>query len=85
MVRCATLAGCPLQHTRLIKCADDANTYLVNDISDPLQRSLTSLHLTDVLLGAPPPGASSTYAPASSERTCAQHHCVDHMIMRRRL
>jgi len=54
------------QHTRLVKCADDANTYLVNDISDPLQRSLTSLHLTDVLLGAPPPGASSTYAPASS-------------------
>ena len=56
------------QHTRLIKCTDDANTYLVNDISDPLQRSLTSLHLTDVLLGAPPPGASSTYAPASSAR-----------------
>ena len=55
-----------VQHTRLIKCVDDANTYLVNDISDPLQRSLTSLHLTDVLLGAPPPGASSTYAPASS-------------------
>ena len=62
-------ARAPAQHTRLIKCADDANTYLVNDISDPLQRSLTSLHLTDVLLGAPPPGASSTYAPVSSELT----------------
>lgn len=54
------------QHTHLAKCVEDANTYLVNDISDPLQRSLTSLQLTDVLLGAPPPGACSTYAPPGS-------------------
>ena len=64
-----TLTDCETphpQHTHLAKCVDDPNTYMVNDVSDPLQRSLTSLQLTDVLLGAPPPGACFTYAPISS-------------------
>lgn len=52
-----------LQHVYLVKASDDPNTYLVNDTADPLQRSLTSLELTDVLMGAPPPGASTTWAP----------------------
>jgi hypothetical protein len=51
----------------LVKSQSDRDTYLVNDTADPLQRSLTSLELTDVLLGAPPPGASSTFAPAGDE------------------
>ncbi|KAL3149387.1 hypothetical protein ABBQ32_002188 [Trebouxia sp. C0010 RCD-2024] len=51
------------QHIYLVKGADDPNTYLVNDTADPLQRSLTCLELTDVLMGAPPPGASATWPP----------------------
>lgn len=54
-----------MQHAFLVKSADDPNTYLVNDTADPLRRSLASLELSDVLLGGPPPGASSTFAPAS--------------------
>ena len=49
----------------LVRSADDPNVHLVNDTADPLQRSLTCLALTDVLMGGPPPGASSTFAPAS--------------------
>ncbi|CAD7701447.1 unnamed protein product [Ostreobium quekettii] len=53
------------EHVLLFKSASDRNTYLVNDTADPLQRSLNCLDLTDVLLGAPPPGASSTFHPSS--------------------
>lgn len=53
------------EHALLFKSASDRNTYLVNDVADPLQRSLNCLDLTDVLLGAPPPGSSSTFHPAS--------------------
>ena len=56
-----------LQHVPLAKSSDDANTYLVNDTADPLQRSLTSLELTDVLMGAPPPGASTTWPPPTGD------------------
>lgn len=52
-----------MQHIYLVKGSDDPNTYLVNDTADPLQRSLTCLELTDVLMGAPPPGASTTWPP----------------------
>ncbi|KAK9814540.1 hypothetical protein WJX72_007608 [[Myrmecia] bisecta] len=55
------------QHAFLVKSSDDPNTHLINDTADPLQRSLTSLELTDILLGAPPPGASSTFAPTTGE------------------
>ncbi|DBB08963.1 TPA: hypothetical protein ACH3X3_007597 [Trebouxia sp. C0006] len=51
------------QHVYLVKGSEDPNSYLVNDTADPLQRSLTCLELTDVLMGAPPPGASSTWGP----------------------
>ena len=55
---------CPhVQHAHLVKSRDDPNTFLVNDTTDPLQRTLTSLELSDVLQGAPPPGACSTWAP----------------------
>lgn len=59
------------QHAFLVKSADDPNTYLVNDTADPLRRSLASLELSDVLLGGPPPGASSTFAPASGPAASA--------------
>ena len=55
------------QHAHLVRSAEDPQTYLVNDIADPLQRSLHSLELTDVLLGGPPHGASSTFAPPAGE------------------
>lgn len=48
-----------LQHAILARSADEPHTYLVNDISDPLQRSLTSLQLADVLAGGGGPGAAS--------------------------
>lgn len=56
-----------MQHIYLVKGADDPNTYLVNDTADPLQRSLTCLELTDVLMGAPPPGASATWPPPTGQ------------------
>jgi hypothetical protein len=33
------------EHALLVRSAEDANVYLVNDIQDPLQKSLTSLDL----------------------------------------
>jgi len=35
-------------HALLVRSNDDPNVYLVNDVQDPLQRSLTSLELTEV-------------------------------------
>lgn len=55
--------SCLREHGPLVRSADDPNTYLINDTTDPLQRSLFSLELTDVLVGRPPAGASSTYSP----------------------
>eukprot|EP00873_Tetraselmis_striata_P017495 jgi/Tetstr1/437759/TSEL_026413.t1 len=55
------------QHAYLMKSLSDPTTYLVNDTVDPLQRSLTSLELADVLIGAPPPGASATWAPSHGD------------------
>lgn len=40
----STLRG----HASLVRSNDDSNVYLVNDVQDPLQRSLTSLELTDI-------------------------------------
>lgn len=38
------------EHVHMVRSADDANLYLINDISqDPLQKSLTSLELRDVV------------------------------------
>ncbi|KAG6551031.1 hypothetical protein Mapa_007264 [Marchantia paleacea] len=48
-------------HAILVRSAEDANVYLVNDIQDPLQRSLTSLELTESPAPAVP--ASSQEAP----------------------
>jgi len=40
-------------HALLVRSNDDPNVYLVNDVQDPLQRSLTSLELTEVAPVAP--------------------------------
>lgn len=37
------------EHALLVRSAEDANVYLVNDIQDPLQKSLTSLDLPDAV------------------------------------
>lgn len=42
------------EHVLLARSASDANTYLVNDQADPLQRSLSTLGMLD----APPPGST---------------------------
>jgi hypothetical protein len=63
MLRCVHGRGARAQHVLLARSAGEPETYLVNDTADPLQRSLTSLELSDVLIGAPPPGASATFAP----------------------
>ena len=66
IARCCCLdltLDCCAQHVLLARSAGEPETYLVNDTADPLQRSLTSLELSDVLIGAPPPGASATFAP----------------------
>lgn len=59
-----------MQYVSLAKSLTDAATYLVNDVADPLQRSLTSLHLADVLLGGPPTASSSTFPPPSGDALC---------------
>eukprot|EP00798_Chlamydomonas_sp_ICE-L_P015220 gene15220-21299_t len=72
------------QHAHLMKSASDPLTYLVNDTADPLQRSLTSLELVDVLIGAPPPGASFTaFTPSTSIMQVAPHQCNSHPISSR--
>lgn len=53
--------SCLRLHTPLLRSADDANTYLVNDTADPLQRSLCSLELADVLSGGPSGAAGSAF------------------------
>eukprot|EP00244_Chara_vulgaris_P005353 TRINITY_DN2119_c0_g1_i3.p1 TRINITY_DN2119_c0_g1~~TRINITY_DN2119_c0_g1_i3.p1 ORF type:complete len:735 (+),score=130.92 TRINITY_DN2119_c0_g1_i3:174-2378(+) len=37
------------EHALLVRSAEDANVYLVNDIQDPLQRSLSSLDLSEAI------------------------------------
>lgn len=58
----------PLQHTCLLKSALDSHTYYVNDVQDPLARSLASLELQDVLLGAPPLHSSTTFEPGYAQQ-----------------
>ncbi|MEW5312825.1 MAG: hypothetical protein WDW38_004430 [Sanguina aurantia] len=62
------------QHAVLIKSATDPSTYLINDTSDPLQRSLSTLQLSDVIMGAPPTGASSTYPLTASHASYYPPH-----------
>ncbi|KAI3864946.1 hypothetical protein MKW92_047203 [Papaver armeniacum] len=58
------------QHVSLIRSADDANVFLVNDFQDPLQRSLSSLELPRALSIAN--SASTSVIPAPSGETSAR-------------
>ncbi|XP_026448688.1 TBC1 domain family member 15-like [Papaver somniferum] len=58
------------QHVSLIRSADDANVFLVNDFQDPLQRSLSSLELHRALSIAN--SASTSVIPAPSCETSAR-------------
>jgi hypothetical protein len=67
------------QHVALLKSGSDANTYLVGDASDPLQRSLMDLELKDHLLASGHPhalAAGENAAPScwSSRQVKADRH-----------
>ena len=53
-----------LQHVHLSKSSEDHNIYLVNDMADPLQRSLNCLELTDYLPSQP--GGATWNPPAGT-------------------
>ena len=53
-----------LQSVILTKSLDDPSTYLINDIEDPLQRSLATLDLPDVFMIHP---AHLSKLPSSSQ------------------
>ncbi|PIA42391.1 hypothetical protein AQUCO_02000087v1 [Aquilegia coerulea] len=61
------------QHVFLVRSADDANVFLVNDFQDPLQRSLSSLELPRAVSisnsSSTPTLASSAAQNDNSERT----------------
>ncbi len=59
------------QHVPLVASSTARHTWLINDVADPLQRSLTALDIGDVLLGGPPRahgagGGGAALQPASS-------------------
>ncbi|XP_058115588.1 uncharacterized protein LOC131258346 isoform X2 [Magnolia sinica] len=66
------------EHVFLVRSADDANVFLVNDLQDPLQRSLSSLELPRAVYLAN--GTSSCISPNTvrstddSERTYENTH-----------
>ncbi|KAF8393172.1 hypothetical protein HHK36_021413 [Tetracentron sinense] len=53
-------------HSFLVRSADDANVFLVNDFQDPLQRSLSSLELPRAVSVANGPSTSVSVSPAPS-------------------
>ena len=57
----------------LINSVDDANTYLVADASDPLQRSLMDLELKDALLASATPPAYGAGEPYHGVKWIAHH------------
>ena len=60
-----------LQRANLVKSAGEADTYLVNDLADPLQRSLHSLDLMDVPPQQPPRlPAPASPAPQPTSASC---------------
>lgn len=65
------MVPCVLQHIHLSRSSEDPNTYLVNDMADPLQRSLNCLELTDYL--PTHSGAGPTWAPPAGLCNLLQH------------
>ncbi|MCD9638256.1 hypothetical protein HAX54_022108 [Datura stramonium] len=57
------------QHVFLVRSAEDANIFLVNDFQDPLQRTLSSLELPRAVSVANRPTSSVARSESSSSRT----------------
>ncbi|XP_043700707.1 TBC1 domain family member 15 isoform X2 [Telopea speciosissima] len=55
------------QHFFLVRSADDANVFLVNDFQDPLQRSLSSLELPRAVsvTNSPPASIAASHVPSN--------------------
>ncbi|XP_074274007.1 uncharacterized protein LOC141597441 [Silene latifolia] len=65
------------QHVFIVRSADDANVFLVNDFQDPLQKTLSSLELPGVVsIGASSTSASVAVSPTAEnqERTGERQH-----------
>ncbi|KAK9715171.1 hypothetical protein RND81_06G147500 [Saponaria officinalis] len=58
------------QHVFIVRSADDANVFVVNDFQDPLQKTLSSLELPGVVSIAAP----STSASVAVSPTAESHH-----------
>ncbi|XP_021741767.1 TBC1 domain family member 15-like isoform X2 [Chenopodium quinoa] len=57
------------QHVSLVRSADDANVFIVNDFQDPLQKTLSSLELPGVVsVAAPSTNASAAVAPTQGNQ-----------------
>ncbi|XP_042497795.1 TBC1 domain family member 15 isoform X2 [Macadamia integrifolia] len=61
------------QHVVLVRSADDANVFLVNDFQDPLQKSLSSLELPRVVSVSNSPSASmsASHVPSNENSETA--------------
>uniref|UniRef100_M0ZMD9 RAB GTPase activator n=1 Tax=Solanum tuberosum TaxID=4113 RepID=M0ZMD9_SOLTU len=57
------------QHVFLVRSAEDANIFLVNDLQDPLQRTLSSLELPRAVSVANSPTSSIAPSESSFSRT----------------
>ncbi|KAB2620503.1 TBC1 domain family member 15 [Pyrus ussuriensis x Pyrus communis] len=57
------------QHLFLVRSAEDANVFLVNDFQNPLQRTLSSLELPRVLSVASGVSVGDTFSDLNQERT----------------
>ncbi|CAB4288667.1 unnamed protein product [Prunus armeniaca] len=55
------------QHVLIVRSADDANVFLVNDFQNPLQRTLSSLELPRALSGASGQSTSVSVGETSSD------------------
>ncbi|XP_021760760.1 TBC1 domain family member 15-like isoform X2 [Chenopodium quinoa] len=57
------------QHVSLVRSADDANVFIVNDFQDPLQKTLSSLELPGVVsVAAPSTNASAAVSPTQGNQ-----------------
>ncbi|ERN16643.1 TBC1 domain family member 15 isoform X1 [Amborella trichopoda] len=66
------------QHVFLVRSADDANVFLVNDLQDPLQRSLSSLELPRAVPVANVASSSSSLASVHSDDNSNQRSNADY-------
>lgn len=66
------------QHVSLVRSADDANVFVVNDFQDPLQKTLSSLELPGVVtVAAPSTNASVAVSPSQGNQGRADVSAYD--------